>query len=88
MARLVAEPHGPRSEPLRLSPERWGNLPRTYVECTEDRTIPLSSQRRMQELSPGAKVVTLQSDHSPFLCRPRELAAALLDAIPREESDA
>lgn len=82
MARLMAEPHGPRSEPLRLTPERWGSLPRTYVECTNDRTIPIDSQRRMQEMSPGARVVTLDADHSPFLSRPAELAAALIGAIP------
>jgi pimeloyl-ACP methyl ester carboxylesterase len=82
MRRLVAEPHGPRSTPLRLTPERWGSLPRTYVECTQDRTIPLSSQRLMQDLSPGARRVTLEADHSPFLSRPDELAAALIGAIP------
>jgi pimeloyl-ACP methyl ester carboxylesterase len=82
MARLVSEPHGPRAAPLRLSPERWGSIPRTYVECTEDRTIPISSQRRMIAMSPGAKVVTLDADHSPFLSRPKELAAALLGAVP------
>lgn len=82
MARLVAEPHGPRSTPLSLTPERWGSLPRTYVECLHDRTIPLSSQRRMQAMSPGARVVSLAADHSPFLSTPRELADALIAAIP------
>jgi pimeloyl-ACP methyl ester carboxylesterase len=82
MTRLLAEPHGPRSEELTVTPERWGSLPRTYIECTEDRTIPLSSQRLMQQLSPGAKVVSLDADHSPFLSRPQELAAALIGAIP------
>jgi pimeloyl-ACP methyl ester carboxylesterase len=82
MTRLVAEPHGPRSEPIRISPDRWGRLPRSYVECTEDRAIPFASQRLMQRLSPGARAVTLEADHSPFLSRPNELAAALLAAIP------
>jgi pimeloyl-ACP methyl ester carboxylesterase len=85
MARLVAEPHGPRSTELQLSPERWGSLPRTYLECTEDRTIPLASQRLMQALCPGARRVTLDADHSPFLSRPDALAAALIEAIPRPE---
>jgi pimeloyl-ACP methyl ester carboxylesterase len=78
----VAEPHGPRAEPLALTAERWGSRPRTYVECTEDRTIPISSQRRMQAMSPGARVVTLDADHSPYLSRPVELADALEAAIP------
>lgn len=79
--RLVAEPHGPRATPMRLTPERFGSLPRTYIECLQDRTIPISSQRKMQALVPGAKVVTLDADHSPFFSRPRELADALLSAI-------
>ena len=82
LPRLLAEPHGPRSELLQLTPERWGSLPRTYVECTEDRTIPITSQRRMQAMSPGARVVTLDADHSPYLSRAVELAVALEGAIP------
>ena len=82
MARLVAEPHGPRSTPLLLTAERWGSIPRTYIECSQDRAIPLSSQRKMQDMSPGARRVTLDADHSPFLSRPAELAAALIGAIP------
>ena len=82
MARLVAEPHGPRATTLHLTAERWGSLPRTYLECTADRTIPISSQRRMQAMSPGARVVTLDADHSPFLSRPGELTEALIAAIP------
>lgn len=80
MARLADEPHGPRSTPLHLTPDSWGSLPRTYVECTEDRTIPIESQRKMQAMSPGTTVVTLNADHSPFLSRPAELAEALLAA--------
>ncbi len=83
MARLLTEPHGPRAEPLRLTESRFGTIPRTYVECTQDRTIPLSSQRLMQELVPGATVVTLDGDHSPFLSRPDALTDALLAAKPR-----
>lgn len=80
-SRLVAEPHGPRSTPLHLT-GRFGALPRHYVECLQDRTIPIASQRRMQALVPGAIVTSLDADHSPFLSRPDELAAALLAAVP------
>jgi len=80
--RLVAEPHGPRATPMRLTAERWGRVPRTYIECTQDRTIQVESQRLMQQMSPGASVVTLDADHSPYLSRPAELASALIGAIP------
>jgi pimeloyl-ACP methyl ester carboxylesterase len=78
MARIVVEPHGPRSTPLRLSEERFGSIPRTYIECTADRTIPLPSQRKMQELVPGATVISLWADHSPYLSRPHALATELM----------
>lgn len=83
MARLLAEPHGPRSTPLQLTPERFGMLPRTYIECTQDRTIPIESQRLMQSLVSGAIVETLDTDHSPFLSQPEALAAALMRAADR-----
>jgi len=81
MARLVDEPHGPRSTPLHLTPERFGRCARVYIECTDDRTIPIASQRRMQDLVPGARVETLWADHSPYLSRPEALAAILLSLI-------
>lgn len=87
LSRLEAEPHGPRSTRLNLTPERFGRVPRHYVECTEDRTILIESQRLMQELVPGAAVTTLDADHSPFLSRPAELAEALL-AVADGASDA
>lgn len=82
LPRLLAEPHAPRSQKLHLTPERWGSLARTYVECTLDRTIPIDSQRQMQRYSPGAQIVTLEADHSPYLSKPVELANALEAAIP------
>lgn len=88
LPKLLAEPHGPRSTPLQLTPERWGSLPRTYIETLHDRTIPISSQRKMQALSPGASVVTLDADHSPYLSAPGELTATLIAAIPKETRDA
>lgn len=78
MARLVDEPHGPRATPMHLTPERYGRVPRVYIECTDDRTIPIASQRRMQRLVPGARVETLWADHSPYLSRPEAVAAILL----------
>ncbi len=80
LRRLVAEPHGPRSTPMRLTEKRFGSIARTYVECTNDRTIPVEGQRKMQLLVPGARIVTLDADHSPYLSRPQELAAALIAA--------
>lgn len=81
LPRLTIEPHGVRTTPVAVTPDHWGSVPRTYVECTEDRTIPITSQRRMQALCPGAAVVSLETDHSPYLSQPKALADALEAAV-------
>lgn len=73
-ARLSPEPLKPLVTPLRISAERYGRVPRAYVECTQDRTITLAAQRRMQAALPCAPVLTLDSDHSPFFSHAEVLA--------------
>ncbi|OZC33579.1 alpha/beta fold hydrolase [Gordonia polyisoprenivorans] len=58
--------------------ERFGTLPRLYIEALHDRSLPILAQRRMQALSPGADIVTLAADHAPQLSQPAELAGALV----------
>ncbi|MCB1746050.1 MAG: alpha/beta fold hydrolase [Gammaproteobacteria bacterium] len=76
-ARLAAEPMNPLNTPVALSDARFGRVPRHYVECSDDRALPLAEQRAMQAVLPCATVTTLDSDHSPFLYCPAELAGAL-----------
>ncbi|MGC4934744.1 alpha/beta fold hydrolase [Gordonia sp. DT30] len=76
----------PQLESTRLIAPEWtaegaGSLPRLYVEATLDRSVPLAAQREMQRLSPGARVVTLETDHAPQLSRPDELAAILAEFV-------
>ena len=81
LGRLAAEPDLPRATPLRLTAERFGSVPRHYIECLHDRTIPIQDQRRMQALQPCASVITLEADHSPFLSAPDALADALIGLV-------
>ena len=80
VAHLSPEPLKPLVSPVKISPERFGRVPRAYIECTRDRTITLDAQRRMQAALPCETVLTLDTDHSPFLSRPQELAG-LLDGL-------
>jgi pimeloyl-ACP methyl ester carboxylesterase len=76
-ARLVEEPMNPLNTPLVLTAARFGRVPRHYVECSDDRALPLAEQRAMQAVLPCTTVTTLDSDHSPFLYCPAALAAVL-----------
>jgi pimeloyl-ACP methyl ester carboxylesterase len=82
-ARLCPEPLAPNMTPLTVTRERWGRLPRAYIECLDDRALPIGLQRSMQAALPCDPVVTMDSDHSPFLCEPRALAAHLDDIASR-----
>ena len=76
-ARLAPEPLKPLVSSVRVTGARFGAVPRAYIECTRDRTVSLAAQRGMQAALPCDPVITLDSDHSPFLSHPRELAGAL-----------
>ena len=84
-ARLVAEPVRPLVTPVQITAERFGTVPRHYIECTQDRTIPVDLQRAMQAELPCESVKTLESDHSPFICMPDRLAAAMIEIAERIE---
>ena len=77
LSQLRPEPLKPLVTPLRVSESRFGRVPRTYIECSQDRTITLAAQRRMQAALPCEPVLTLAADHSPFLSQPKALAQLL-----------
>jgi len=76
--RLRPEPMMSFMTPLNLTDSGFGSVSRAYVECLQDRAIPIGLQREMQRALPCAPVITLDSDHSPFYSQPAQLAAALL----------
>jgi pimeloyl-ACP methyl ester carboxylesterase len=76
-ARLVPEALGPRRTPATITDERFGRVPRVYMETVHDRGLPLALQRRMQAALPCGEVVSLASGHSPFLSMSGTLARHL-----------
>jgi pimeloyl-ACP methyl ester carboxylesterase len=80
IARLSPQPIAPWATSVALG-KHFASLPRHYIECAQDRAIPLELQRRMHAATP-CRVHTLDSSHSPFYSMPERLAA-LLDAIAR-----
>jgi pimeloyl-ACP methyl ester carboxylesterase len=73
-SRLVAEPGGLWETPVETTASRWGQIPRYYVECARDRAITLELQREMQEHSPCRQTFSIDTDYSPFLSAPEQLA--------------
>jgi pimeloyl-ACP methyl ester carboxylesterase len=76
--RLTPESLAAFATPVSVTEERAGSVRRIYVECVRDHAISIAKQREMWGARPCERVETMDTDHSPFLSRPAELAAHLL----------
>jgi pimeloyl-ACP methyl ester carboxylesterase len=74
---LTPEPNVPVGTPLRLTQDKFGRVPRVYIETLKDRGISNSIQRMMYEDLPCEEVLAMNTSHSPFLSAPNELASHL-----------
>ena len=83
-ARLRPDPVPPLLQRLRRSPP--AHLPRAYVACSADRAISIERQRAMAERAEIPRVVTMNTDHSPFLSAPQELARHLAELVSVDEA--
>jgi hypothetical protein len=84
-ARLRPQPARAFEMRFELAPDRFGRIPRHYIECRGDRAIDLASQRAMHAKLP-CSVHTLDASHSPFLSMPERLAD-VLDRVAREVAE-
>ncbi len=57
----------------------WKTIPSTYIICEQDQAIPLFAQEGMSQRASHS--VRIDSDHSPFLSKPAELAELLAGIV-------
>jgi len=80
LARMTPEPVFALTTPLQLTAERYGTVPRAYVECLRDETVTPPLQKAMQVRVPCQHVRAIDTDHCPAYSAP-ELVAAVLDEL-------
>jgi pimeloyl-ACP methyl ester carboxylesterase len=73
--RLRNDPARPLLQRLRQREQH--SLPRAYIECSADRAISVGRQRAMAGRVALAMTASIDTDHSPFLSTPAELAQHL-----------
>ena len=61
--------------PLELSEEKYGSVPKFYIECTEDKAVTPFIQRKMYTETICQKVYQMETSHSPFFSQPEELSS-------------
>ncbi len=79
-AHIVAEPAAPLSYALEVSEENFGSVPKYYIECTEDKAIPIDVQRAMYS-GKVKKHYSLASSHTPNFSQPEALAKIITEII-------
>ena len=77
MTMLAPQPVGPLVSPMRISDRNYGRVPRVYIMCSMDNAVTPERGREMYTALPCAEVITMDTDHSPFLNMPEELAQHL-----------
>lgn len=75
-ANLCIQATQPTSVPV-VTTERSAQIPRRYIRCADDRTIPPEYQITMTQDWPADHVSTMGCAHSPFFAQPAALAAHL-----------
>lgn len=78
-ALLRPEPLGPYNEPIHTSEERFGSVPRVYIETLEDNALTPTFQASMYADRPCKEIYTLETSHSSFLSAPDALVEHLVD---------
>jgi len=77
-ALLVPEAVAVLATPLHTSEANFGRLPRVYIECLRDQTLPPAVQKKQYMALPCQKVISMETSHSPFFSAPEELVEHLL----------
>ena len=74
---IVPEPAAPLMYELEITDENFGAIPKVYIECTEDRAIPIEIQRAMYN-NQVEEVFSINSSHTPNFSQPDEVASILM----------
>ncbi len=75
---LCPQALAPLRTPLHITEENFGQVPRVYIECLNDKAISPSMQKKMYTATPCRKVLSLNTSHSPFMSAPKALTAHLV----------
>ena len=83
LERLLAQPLGPVTQPICLTSDLRNETPAIYIECLQDKAVSPNLQQQMQQRRKFRAIHSLDTDHSPFLSQPNQLADLLISAADR-----
>ena len=85
LRRQVPHPFGPYREPLAFDLQRWVELPRCFIDCTEPAYPTMAEMRTRVRALPGFEVHELATGHCPMVTAPEALTRLLLGLAGRDK---
>jgi pimeloyl-ACP methyl ester carboxylesterase len=76
--KLCYQPLLPFVTPVRITEDNFGRIPRVYIETLKDNAISKRCQREMYTRTPCRYIITMDTDHSPFISQPEVLSSHLI----------
>jgi hypothetical protein len=80
LSRLQDEPLLPFYGNVRLTQEKFGQTPKSYIECLKDFSVSIELQRFMHQRWP-CTIQSLESGHAPHYAVPEQLAKTLINCV-------
>ncbi|MFT5488343.1 MAG: pimeloyl-ACP methyl ester carboxylesterase [Paracoccaceae bacterium] len=80
-AMLTPQSNAARDASPHVTADRFGTVPRIYIEALKDRSVVPFVQRRMQELVPGAVIRSIDTGHAPMVADAALLSEMLVEAV-------
>ncbi len=78
---LTPQSNAARDGTPHISADRFGAVPRIYIEALKDRSVLPFVQRRMQQLAPGAVIRSIDTGHAPMMANAALLAEMFVEAV-------
>ncbi len=82
LQRTIVRKHRPEAlaplgTPVTLTPERFGKIPRYYIQTLQDNAVSNQLQKLMLSRTSVVSSVEMNTSHSPFLSQPKAFVDAL-----------
>lgn len=77
-ALLVREPVRPALTRLRLTPDKYGRVPRAYIRLTRDNAVSPALQDRLLGETKVDRVESIEASHSAYFSKPDALAQTIM----------
>lgn len=77
-SKLCVQAMEPFFATVNLTQERFGHIPKYYIETLNDKALSIEIQRIFHQRTKCEEVISLESGHSPFFSMPQKLSDAIL----------